>query len=157
MCCDYVSIAELAKPARQLCQHLEPSGYGCTIHNDPQRPAVCRNFMCSWMRGFGSDEDRPDKVGAMVSVNAIENGFFGQVLEIRPGAVAGSAASIIADVAEQTRLPVVISDYESLPPNDRGDRVAVHTSILYRSRRMVGRSLGWLAPEVGLYELVKGG
>jgi hypothetical protein len=152
-----VSIVELDKPARVLCRHLVQPDRGCGIHGEPERPQVCRSFLCSWMRGHGGDEDRPDKIGAMLSVNDIEGGRFVLALELRSGAVLSSAAAMVATLASATRLPVVISDYESLPPDDKGDRVAVHTSILYRSRRMVGRLLSWLAPDVALHELVKGG
>lgn len=156
VCCDFVSIEELAKPARVPCQHLQGIDRCCGIYESPVRPRVCHNFLCSWMRGHGGLGDRPDKTGVMVSVNQIDNGLFCLALELWPGAVVTSGAAIIAAVTIATQLPVIISDYESLPPNDKGDRVAVHTSILYRSRRMVGALLAWLAPDVALYELVKG-
>lgn len=157
VCCDYVSIAELDKPARVPCRHLGQDGRGCTIYESAIRPRVCAAFLCSWMRGHGAADDRPDAIGAVLSVNDIGNGRFSLALELRPGAVLGSAASMVASVAANTKLPVIVSDYESLPPHDTGDRVAVHTSILYRSRRMVGKLIVWLAPDVALYELVKGG
>lgn len=111
------------------------------------------------MRGHGREEGRPDKSRVLVTVNQLpdERSQFVLVLELESGAVVGVGAEMVATVATNTRLPVIVSDYESLPPNDKGDRVAVHTSILYRSRRLIGNLLAWLAPEVALYELVKGG
>lgn len=157
VCCDFVSIAELDKPARVPCRNIGPEGHGCQIYGSAERPAVCGNFLCSWRRGIGNEDERPDKIGAMLSINEIPDGQFALALETRVGAIVGSAAHMVAAVAEASKLPVIVSDFESLPPDDKGDRVAVHTSILYRSRRLVGRLVGWLAPEVALYELVKGG
>ena len=93
----------------------------------------------------------------MLSVNDLPDGRFALALELRSGAVEGPAAQMVAEVASRTKLPVIVSDFESLPPNDRGDRVAIHTSIMYRSRRLMGRIIGWLGPDVALCELVKGG
>ncbi len=156
VCCDFVSIAEINKPARVPCRFLEPEGYGCTTY-DKGRPGVCVDFLCAWMQGMGSDGDRPDKIGAMLSIHNIPDGRYALCIELRPGAIDSTASSMVASVANATRLPVIVSNYESLPPDDKGDRVAVHTSILYRSRRLVGRLLSWLAPDVALYDLVKGG
>lgn len=93
----------------------------------------------------------------MVSINRVENGIFGLALEIRNGAVLTSAAAMVAQVARTSLLPVIVSDYESLPPDDKGDRVALHHSILYRARAMTGALIEWLAPDVALHVLVKGG
>jgi hypothetical protein len=30
----------------------------CEIHDD--RPRECRSFRCSWLRGYGAEQDRPD-------------------------------------------------------------------------------------------------
>jgi hypothetical protein len=155
VCCTHVAIAQLDKPARVPCNHLE-DGKGCQIYSSPERPEVCHGFLCAWIQGLGAHDDRPDTIGVMLSIQQVDDGRFALALEIEHGAVVGKASSMIAEVATQTKLPVIISDYESLPPNDRGDRVALHTAILYRSRRLVGPLLQWLAPEVALHVLVKG-
>lgn len=156
VCCDFVSIDELDKPARVRCRHLTSPGMGCAIYEQPERPAVCRNYLCAWRRGLGRVSDRPDRCGVLLNESAIEGGRFVLAVELWSGAVTTSAAPMITEVATRTSLPVIISDYESLPPDDKGDRVALHTSILYRARRMAGAHLAWLGPEVGLYVLVKG-
>jgi len=155
VCCIFVSIAELNKPARVPCSNLESSGYGCTIYN-AGRPQVCKDFKCSWLLGAGREEDRPDRIGVMLTVQDIQDGRYALALETRPGAVAGPAAHVVSEVARLYQLPVIVSDFESLPPDDKGDRVAVHTSILYQSRRLIGPLLKWLGPNVALYDLVKG-
>lgn len=155
VCCDYVSIDELQKPARTPCRHLSPAGYGCAIYESSSRPKVCHDFQCAWRRGVGREEDRPDRIGAMVSINQIEDGLFALALEIQHGAILGSAGKMISQVARTTLLPVIVSDYESLPPNDKGDRVAAHHSILYRARRMLGPLIDWVSPDVALHTLVK--
>jgi hypothetical protein len=156
VCCDYVSIAELNKPARQPCHLLVDGELRCSVHNTETQPPVCRDFQCAWKRGAGTDADRPDRIGAMFSVNDIDGGVFGLALELWPDAIATSASAMLAAVARHTLLPIVISDYASLPPNDKGDRVAMHHSILYRARAMTGPLLDWVAPDVALHTLVKG-
>jgi len=156
VCCDYVTIAELNKPARVPCSMLVGGGHGCSVHATSKQPKVCVAFECSWKQGVGDLSDRPDRIGAMFLVNKLENQLFGLALEIWPDAIKTSAASMLAVVARTTMLPVIISDYESLPPNDKGDRVAAHHSILYRARRMIGSLIEWVAPDVALHVLVKG-
>lgn len=156
VCCVAVGIAVLDKPARVPCRNLDPIGHGCTKHGTSGQPAVCAAFSCAWLGGFGHQDDRPNDVGVMITVQDIPDGRFALALEFKPGAALGAGRRMIADVATATRLPVIVSDYESLPPDDKGDRVAVHTSILYRARRLVGPLIEWLGPDVALYTLVKG-
>jgi len=91
----------------------------------------------------------------MFSVNTMNGGLFAYALELRTGAIIGTAANMVVEVASATRLPLVVSDYESLPPEDKGDRVAAHVSILYRARSMLGALIDWMSPEVALHQLRK--
>ncbi|MDO9415578.1 hypothetical protein [Pararhizobium sp.] len=47
LCCDLPEIDAFSKPANQLCGHSDPVK-GCRIYAD--RPALCRAFLCSWMK-----------------------------------------------------------------------------------------------------------
>ena len=60
-CCRYYDVAELKKPAGQLCQHWKKSS-GCTIYET--RPAACRDFYCVWLQNASMDDGwRPDLSG----------------------------------------------------------------------------------------------
>jgi len=60
-CCKYYDVAELKKPAGQLCQHWKKSS-GCTIYET--RPAACRDFYCVWLQNASLDDNwRPDISG----------------------------------------------------------------------------------------------
>jgi hypothetical protein len=60
-CCCFFTIAELRKPAGDLCSHSLAGG-GCDIY--PDRPKACRVFHCSWRSWERVPEDwRPDRAG----------------------------------------------------------------------------------------------
>lgn len=63
VCCVQWKIPVLNKPARMPCLHLDGD---CTIYED--RPQVCATFRCGWLRGMGSEDDRPDKSGKVILV-----------------------------------------------------------------------------------------
>lgn len=50
------------------------------------RPVLCREYECPWLQGHGAEDDRPDKIGALVDYRDTQ---FGNVLVARaltPGA-----------------------------------------------------------------------
>ncbi len=81
VCCTYLKInqpPELVKIGLKPCDHIlepGPDGYtggGCGIYDD--RPAVCQNYSCLWLYGYGDETDRPDRCGVLVdTVLPIEN------------------------------------------------------------------------------------
>lgn len=62
-CCFTHPVADLEKPAGQLCQHCEV-GRRCGIYT--QRPPNCRDYQCQWLMGVGSEECRPDRTGVVL-------------------------------------------------------------------------------------------
>jgi hypothetical protein len=70
-CCTVLVVAELHKPARWACDHVNCRG--CGIYEN--RPQSCRDFNCAWLRGeiprqitgqiSGDESHRPDKLGVM--------------------------------------------------------------------------------------------
>lgn len=58
LCCILPQITPLAKPKNTPCRHLKD---GCLIY--PERPECCSRFYCGWRFGFGTEAERPDKVG----------------------------------------------------------------------------------------------
>ncbi len=77
-CCHRLGVPEIEKPAQTLCPHLHEKGFSCTIY--AQRPHSCAVYACSWLRGMGDDEDRPDKSGVLVDRQFTR---FGHVLVAR--------------------------------------------------------------------------
>ena len=60
-CCVFFTIAELDKPAGEICRNLKPGG-GCRIY--PDRPGACRIFHCGWRSWDEVPDDwRPDRTG----------------------------------------------------------------------------------------------
>ena len=49
---------------------------GCSIFGQSLRPKECVNYFCSWARGYGEEEDRPDKCGLSISINKLNNGIW---------------------------------------------------------------------------------
>ncbi len=93
VCCVVHVIRETNKPGWTPCPHLGPVpelGHdGCTIYEE--RPEVCRNFRCTWLRGKMGREARfrPNNFGLVVSGNS-EDGMM-HITEVWPGAASGEA------------------------------------------------------------------
>ena len=80
MCCKHVYAAERGtiegEPYEFIhypgtwCIHvlLNHSEKGCKLHDTPRKPIACRTFACLWLLGFGDEEDRPDKIYVIGSV-----------------------------------------------------------------------------------------
>ncbi len=64
-CCTRLRIEALHKPQCRACPHLADAG-GCGIYE--RRPNECRTFICGWLLGWGTEDDRPDKSGVIVTV-----------------------------------------------------------------------------------------
>jgi hypothetical protein len=106
-------------------------------------------------------DDRPDKSGLMCSfVKAPGEKFtFVWVIEIKPGAVLNDGKAMMERLATRSASPIIVFDYASTPPNDKGDRVVVKHELAARSTRMLGKFLTYLDEDrsMGVYELVRGG
>lgn len=76
LCCKLTPIWEISrehpewtldKRRNKWCPHAEP-GKGCAIYHEERRPVGCRLWRCEWMRGFGTEADRPDRIGYVISI-----------------------------------------------------------------------------------------
>lgn len=152
-CCRVGAVDDplLQKPAHTKCPNQ--TGHGCAIYSQT-RAVVCGSFQCSWLRGYGEEEDRPDKVGALVSVNTFNGGKWVLAIETKPNALMTSASSLVRSVAGKVHLPVIVVNSDSRPPNDTGDRVVVQDGLLPRSSQLVGSKLGELSGGFGVYNLL---
>lgn len=77
-CCTAKGIKDLEpepKPPWTPCAHLNNPGEndcpGCSIYES--KPESCSSYFCAWRLGLGGESGRPDRVGAMVDVNTMEN------------------------------------------------------------------------------------
>lgn len=61
---------EFKKPAKRWCEHASPKG--CAVHDDQRKPFLCRFFHCFWLRGFGTEEQRPDRCRVVVAFDVID-------------------------------------------------------------------------------------
>ena len=159
VCCYYVKVGD--KPANTLCPHLamHKRKKRCKLFGNEKRPSVCNSFLCSWMRGFGQAEERPNQCGVLVSISELNNGVWIFVKELEENAVKTTGKSIIMSVAKQVDLPVIVIEAGTNPPGDTGDYTIVKAGIRHRATKMTGDLLGYLddAGEYGIYELIGGG
>ena len=128
-CCHVLRVDELRKPAGRDCVHQLREG-GCGIH--AARPAVCRGYECLWLQGGLEDDERPDRTGGIVDLEARGTGVQLGIREIRPGAFDGSRAlRAIAD-RHREEMPVRITDTLDLGNPDRPFRVLLSGGVEHR-------------------------
>jgi hypothetical protein len=105
LCCTLLRVDELPKLGGVPCAQLVADG--CGIH--PRRPAVCRAYRCMWLQGALDEEDRPDRLGAVLDV-AIEAGAPRlRIVEAAPGVF--DASPRLRAIAERYReqMPVKLT------------------------------------------------
>jgi hypothetical protein len=123
LCCTLLRVDALAKLGGTPCPHQlvgRPEG-GCGIH--ARRPAICRGYRCLWLSGSLEESDRPDRLGAVLSLATEGETPSLFVHEARRGAFdASPRLQAIAKVWRES-LPVRIADSESVMDPDRPQRV----------------------------------
>ena len=62
-CCIIYKIDGIDKKARENCPFLN-AGVGCKDYDN--RPIDCRNFECTWINGYGAEEDNPNICGVLI-------------------------------------------------------------------------------------------
>lgn len=85
-CCEVQAVQELGKPYSTKCQYQ--CGSGCQIY--AHRPKSCQEYACLWRIGYGSDDDRPDKLGVIFGLNGdsiTDEGAWVDLYETRSGVV----------------------------------------------------------------------
>ena len=128
LCCTVLRVDELKKLGGVDCQHQckpgafdEPKVLGCAIHE--RRPQICRDYHCLWVSGGLTDEDRPDKLGAVVDILTLGAETRLSIQEARPGAYDTSAR--LQEIAAQYResMPVRVVEAGNFLDPDRPFRV----------------------------------
>ena len=59
-------VDELRKLGGVPCPQLRDDPPGCGIH--ASRPRICRRYRCLWLQGKLDEQDRPDRLGAVVDL-----------------------------------------------------------------------------------------
>lgn len=154
VCCYIGGVPELNKSAYSHCCHENGK---CTIYNSYKRPLICNNFQCSWLRGIGTQEDRPDISKVMCSANVLNGGYWIFAIELSPNAVLTTGLSMVKQLVESFNIPIIVSDWGSRPPNDTGDRVVIKDSLISRSKNIMGELIQYLddSKSIGIYKLIK--
>ena len=101
-----------------------------TIH--ATRPPICRGYHCLWLQGGLEDDERPDRTGGIVDLEAVGAGVQLSIREIHPGAF--DRSPMLQSIADRHRsqMPVRITDTADLENPDRPFRVLLADGIEQR-------------------------
>jgi hypothetical protein len=106
------------------------------------------------LREFGLENGRPDQCGVLLSINQINGGIWVFAIELKKDAIKNDGEEMMINIAENISLPIIVVNYDSMPPDDKGDRVILHDTLLSRAKHLVGDKLGQLAHNINIYKLV---
>jgi hypothetical protein len=119
-------VDEIGKPGGTACPKLRAAG-GCSIH--ATRPGICRAYRCLWLQGGLEEEDRPDRLGAVLDVMPLGETYR---LEIREAQRGNFRASLrLRALAERYRsfMPVRVTDLEDALDPDAPFRVLLPEGV----------------------------
>jgi hypothetical protein len=156
VCCEITEVvgAAFKKPAKVQCPFLKDCPtYKCGIYET--RPECCSTFQCAWLKDYGDEDARPDKCHVMLSVNTMNGGNWIFAMETEKDAVITTGKEIIMELIESLLLPAIVVKHGFNPENNKGDYVIVHQLLLFKSKQLIGKFLGYLDDEetFGMYEL----
>jgi hypothetical protein len=122
LCCTALRVDEIGKLAGVPCEHQLPRG-GCAIH--ARRPKICRAYQCLWLDGGLREDDRPDRLGAVVDIVREGIGARLSIQEGSAGAFDGSRR--LREIADEHResMPVRVVPAGNVLDPDRPYRVLV--------------------------------
>lgn len=121
LCCTVLRVDELDKLGGTPCAYLRRGGDGCSIHE--RRPEICRAYRCHWLQGGLEEDDRPDRLGAVIDLRTASGT---PVLEIRQAMPESFERSPrLREIAESFRAihPVRISDVANVMDPEREYRL----------------------------------
>lgn len=149
VCCEVAAVPELAKPALSRCVHaVEDKGGCCWIFGRSDRPKICGKYSCAWLDGLGSDQDRPDRVGAMFSNNVTERGHIGFAVEIQPNAIHTTAKGMAVEFARKFPMPLIVSECGR---KTAGEWVILHDKLRAKGAAILGVVMARLSDDVTMY------
>jgi hypothetical protein len=157
VCCNMTSIddtltdgTKLIKEGGENCGYLNKNCTGCSLYE--MRPKTCRSFDCSWLQGYGSTDDRPNKNGLLVYEQDINNGHWIIFLETKENAILNSK-SIVEDIMNKKNTAGIVVEYGS--EDFIGDLTVVKNKDLERAKTMVGEKVGMINEDIGVYKLIR--
>ena len=164
VCCNIGYVPEIEKPAHTPCPFIKTDKCGsCSIYDKPELPKTCSVYKCSWLKGYGTDEDKPNKSGFMFTENILDNQTYFTLIELneRSWEKLKYGLSMASEISEKRKIPIIGVHYDRRPPDDTGDYVIIHKDILHRCSRIAGEKLFDLQDSnnestIGVYELIKG-
>ena len=157
VCCYIGEVPELKKPPHKQCEYVLTNKCGsCAIFRSKELPETCRNFLCSWRRGFGYDDDRPDQNKVLFSTIHLENQIYTVAIETEKDAITTIGKAMAIQMAASQKLPIIVVKYGMKPPDDKGDYVIIHNSITHKCRNIIGEYIQNLEDNVVMYNLKKG-
>ncbi|MDG2307543.1 MAG: hypothetical protein P8R42_23395 [Candidatus Binatia bacterium] len=130
LCCTVLRVDELEKPARVSCEKLRADGDGCSIY--ATRPSICRTYKCAWLLGSLGDDDRPDRLGAVLDITLRGDRLWLEIHEESPGAFERSER--LREIAQEYRpsAHVRVSDADRAAEPDRPFRILLADGIEQR-------------------------
>ena len=153
-CCYVASVVDESKNFHKpACQKCPFQNHGCTIYGKPERPQICSDFQCSWLRGVGEDKDRPDKSGVMASVNNMNGGTWGFIMDLKKNAHLTTGRGMLELMVDRFNFPIVIVDYDNLEKG-KGDYVVIKKTLEHRSSKIKGDLITPLNPNANIYKLI---
>jgi len=129
---------------------------GCLLIESPERPKVCHDYYCSWMRGAGNDKDRPDKSGIIISINNLNGGVFIFARERKENSVKTTGKNILTQVITQANIPAIVTDFSTPLGQDFGDYCIIKENLLKNTNKMRGDLIEYFDNEkqIGIYNLI---
>ncbi|MCG8590455.1 MAG: hypothetical protein MJE66_14290 [Proteobacteria bacterium] len=111
LCCQVLRVDALAKPGGTPCRHQRAEG-GCGIY--AERPGICRAYRCAWLQGSFEDDDRPDRLGAVLDFSPRVDGL--ELCIRQASADAFDTSPRLQEIANRYRetLPVRITHAEDV-------------------------------------------
>ncbi len=109
----------------------------------PARPAICSRYRCLWLQGGLEEEDRPDRLGAVLDLVGEAGGTLLEIREAEPGATERSPR--LSAIAERFRaaVPVRITDVAEVMDPDRPARLLLADGV---EQRIAGDRVTTLRP-----------
>jgi len=150
LCCTVLRVDPLRKLGGVPCIHQrEGSHSACAIHGLPERPALCGDYRCAWLRGRYEEADRPDRLGAVLDVSPRAGLPLLSIREARPGAFDASPRlqEIARSHRETMEVRITCADdamnadrpYRVLLPDGEEHRIEGEQTTVLRGGEIVSR------------------
>jgi hypothetical protein len=155
-CCIVTEIKEndFYKAPNETCKYLNKECCGCSVFGTEKKPIRCDVFNCAWLKGFGDLNDRPDLNDVMIAIDKFNGGTWVFVLETKKGAYLTTGKNIIIDIANNFNFPVIVVDYDSKYPNDKGDYVIIRKDLEYRAKSIMDDFICEYSEDMNVYKLI---